>query len=59
MTGARTAALIPKSRLIVYPNAPHAIILTNQERFLADLLAFMEARFDSGPERQNFCRLIG
>ncbi|WP_263418153.1 alpha/beta fold hydrolase [Terriglobus albidus] len=43
MTGARTARLIPNSRLIVYPGAPHAIILTHRERFLSDLLAFIEA----------------
>ena len=43
MTGARTAKLIPNCKLIVYPNAPHAIILTHQERFLSDLLAFVEA----------------
>ena len=43
MTGARTARLIPNTRLIVYSNAPHAIILTHQERFLSDLLGFIEA----------------
>jgi len=43
VTGARTARLIPNCRLIVYPDAPHAIILTHQERFLSDLLAFIQA----------------
>jgi pimeloyl-ACP methyl ester carboxylesterase len=43
MTGARTARFIPSSRLIVYPNAPHGIILTHQDRFLSDLLGFMES----------------
>jgi pimeloyl-ACP methyl ester carboxylesterase len=43
MTGARTARLIPNSKLIVYAGAPHAIILTHQERFLSDLLAFIQA----------------
>lgn len=43
MTGTRTARLIPNCKLIVYPGAPHGIILTHQERFLSDLLAFMEA----------------
>lgn len=43
ITGARTARLIPKCKLIVYPNAPHAIVLTHQEHFLSDLLAFIEA----------------
>jgi len=42
-TGARTAALISNCKLIVYPNAPHAIILTHQERFLSDLLGFIKA----------------
>ncbi|KAA6459269.1 alpha/beta hydrolase [Acidobacteria bacterium AB60] len=43
MTGARTARLIPNSKLIVYHNAPHAIILTHQKSFLNDLLAFIES----------------
>lgn len=43
MTGARTARGIPNSRLIVYPNAPHGIILTHQDRFLSDLLGFMKS----------------
>jgi non-heme chloroperoxidase len=43
VTGARTARFIANSRLIIYPNAPHAIILTHRDRFLSDLLAFIEA----------------
>jgi non-heme chloroperoxidase len=43
MTGARTAKMIPNCKLIVYPNAPHGIILTHQERFLSDLLGFIGA----------------
>ena len=43
MTGARTAKLIPNSKLIVYAGAPHGIILTHQERFLSDLLGFIGA----------------
>ncbi len=43
MTGARTAKLIPNSRLVVYRNAPHGIILTHQDRFLSDLIGFIEA----------------
>jgi non-heme chloroperoxidase len=42
-TGARTAKLISNCKLVVYPGAPHAIILTHRDRFLSDLLAFMEA----------------
>jgi len=40
-TGARTAQLIPSAKLIVYHDAPHAIILTHQEQLLSDLIAFM------------------
>jgi pimeloyl-ACP methyl ester carboxylesterase len=41
LTGSRTAALIPNSRLIVYQNAPHALYLTHRERLNRDLLAFV------------------
>lgn len=41
ITGQRTAGMIPKCKLIVYPGAPHAIILTHRQRFLSDLLAFI------------------
>ncbi|UWZ86784.1 alpha/beta fold hydrolase [Occallatibacter riparius] len=43
VTGARTARLIRNAKLIVYPDAPHGIILTHQERFLSDLLTFIKA----------------
>jgi non-heme chloroperoxidase len=43
VTGARTAKLIPNCKLVVYPDAPHGIILTHQERFLSDLLTFINA----------------
>jgi len=43
MTGARTAKLIPNSKLIVYAGAPHGIILTHRERFLSDLVGFIGA----------------
>jgi pimeloyl-ACP methyl ester carboxylesterase len=43
ITGAKTARLVANSKLIVYPNAPHAIVLTHRERFISDLLAFIEA----------------
>jgi non-heme chloroperoxidase len=43
VTGARTAKLIPNCKLTIYPNAPHAIILTHRERFLSDLLRVIEA----------------
>jgi non-heme chloroperoxidase len=44
LTGAKTAKLIANSKLIVYPGAPHAIILTHRERFLADALAFIQEK---------------
>lgn len=41
MTGRRSAALIPGSRLVVYENAPHALFLTHRERLNHDLLGFV------------------
>ena len=42
LTGARTAELLPNSRLLVYENAPHGLYLTHREKVNADLLAFVE-----------------
>lgn len=44
LTGAKTAKLIPKSKLTVYPGAPHPLMLTHRERFLADTLAFIQEK---------------
>lgn len=41
VTGARTAALIPDARLIVYEGAPHGLPLTHAERLAQDIAAFM------------------
>jgi pimeloyl-ACP methyl ester carboxylesterase len=41
ITGQRTARMIPHCKLLVYPGAPHGIVLTHQQRFLSDLLAFI------------------
>jgi pimeloyl-ACP methyl ester carboxylesterase len=41
LTGAKTAKLIRGSGLNVYAGAPHAIVLTHRERFLADALRFI------------------
>jgi pimeloyl-ACP methyl ester carboxylesterase len=41
LTGGRTAALIPGSRLRVYENAPHGLPFTHQDRLNADLLEFI------------------
>jgi len=43
ITGAKTARLIANGKLILYPNALHALVLTHRERFLSDMLAFIEA----------------
>ncbi|HEV7371170.1 alpha/beta hydrolase [Arenibaculum sp.] len=43
ITGARTAQLIPESRLAVYEGAPHALFLTHKERLVAELMAFLAA----------------
>jgi non-heme chloroperoxidase len=40
-TARRTAQAIPGSRLIVYPGAPHGLIVTDKERFTRDLLSFV------------------
>ena len=50
LTGARTAAAMPNSRLVVYDNAPHGLYLTHRERLNSDLLAFIdEARAALAP----------
>jgi pimeloyl-ACP methyl ester carboxylesterase len=36
-----SARLLPNARLVVYPNAAHALYLTHRERLNADLLAFV------------------
>ncbi|GAA1691522.1 alpha/beta hydrolase [Fodinicola feengrottensis] len=40
LCGQRIAALVPGSRLAVYPNAPHAIYLTHQDQLTEELLDF-------------------
>jgi non-heme chloroperoxidase len=42
LTGAKTARLIKGSELKTYEGAPHGLPLTHSERFLADLLAFLD-----------------
>jgi non-heme chloroperoxidase len=41
LTGSKTAKLIRGSKLNVYAGAPHAIVLTHRQRFMADALAFI------------------
>jgi non-heme chloroperoxidase len=43
LTGRRTAALVPGSRLVVYEDAPHGLLLTHMARLNADLLEFARA----------------
>lgn len=43
LTGARSAALIPDSRLCVYESAAHALFMTHAERLNRDLLTFCQA----------------
>ncbi|XXY45785.1 alpha/beta hydrolase [Sorangium sp. So ce269] len=42
LTGEKTAALVPGSRLIVYEGAPHGLFVTHRERLGRDLLAFAQ-----------------
>lgn len=42
LTGVKTSKLIKDSELKVYEGAPHGLPLTHSERFLADLLAFLD-----------------
>jgi non-heme chloroperoxidase len=44
LTGQPSAELIPGSRLLVYPGAPHGLMFTHMEELHADLLAFMRER---------------
>jgi len=39
-TARRTQAMIPGSRLVIYDDAPHALFLTEHERFSRDLAEF-------------------
>jgi len=41
LTAKPAAALIPGSRLLVYPGAPHGLMFTHMGELHADLLAFM------------------
>ena len=41
-SGRKAAALVPHARLLVYPGAPHALVLTEKDRFNQDLLGFIK-----------------
>ncbi len=38
--GAKSASLVPGSRLLVYEGAPHGLFVTHRERLNRDILAF-------------------
>jgi non-heme chloroperoxidase len=42
LTGRRTAALIPASRLLIYEGGPHGLMFTHMDRLNADLLSFLK-----------------
>jgi pimeloyl-ACP methyl ester carboxylesterase len=42
LTGERTAALIPKSRLKIYPDAPHGLVFTHMREVNEELTQFLD-----------------
>ena len=42
-TGRPTAVAIPGSKLEVYDDAPHGLVITHRERLTRDLLAFIRS----------------
>jgi non-heme chloroperoxidase len=44
LTAERTARAIPMSRLLVYENASHGLVVAEKERFAQDCLTFIEER---------------
>jgi len=48
MTGKPSADLIPGSRLLIYPGAPHGLMFTHMDKLETDILTFMQGR-DSRP----------
>jgi pimeloyl-ACP methyl ester carboxylesterase len=44
LTGKPSADLIPGSRLLIYPGAPHGLMYTHMDQLHADLLGFMRER---------------
>jgi non-heme chloroperoxidase len=44
LTARPSAELIPGSRLLVYPGAPHGLMFTHMGELHADLVAFMRER---------------
>jgi non-heme chloroperoxidase len=44
LTGKPSADLIPGSRLLIYPGAPHGLMFTHMDQLHADLVGFMRER---------------
>jgi non-heme chloroperoxidase len=44
LTGKPSADLIPGSRLLIYPGAPHGLMFTHIDQLHADLVGFMRKR---------------
>jgi pimeloyl-ACP methyl ester carboxylesterase len=43
VAGAAAAKLVPGARFLTYPRAPHALVVTEKDRFNADLLKFLKS----------------
>jgi pimeloyl-ACP methyl ester carboxylesterase len=43
VAGEAAAKLVPHARFLSYPGAPHALVVTEKDRFNADLLAFLKS----------------
>ena len=43
VSGAAAAKLIPHAKFLTYPGAPHALVVTEKDRFNQDLLAFLRS----------------
>ena len=43
VAGQAAAKLVPSAKFLAYPGAPHALVVTEKDRFNADLLAFLNS----------------
>jgi non-heme chloroperoxidase len=51
LTGRPSAELVPGSRLIIYPGAPHGLMFTHMDQLNADILKFMRASQRSSSQK--------
>jgi pimeloyl-ACP methyl ester carboxylesterase len=42
IAGAKAAAMVPHATFLTYEGAPHALVITDKDRFNKDLLAFLQ-----------------